>query len=89
MSQRFYVSPPVGENKAMIAGPEAHHLLHVMRAKVGDEVVLFDGVGYEYRARISALRRQEASVEILHRTAVGLEPGPLVAANVECPRLTP
>lgn len=34
------------------AGPEAHHLLHVLRAKRGDELVVFDGQGREARARV-------------------------------------
>lgn len=59
MSDRYYLSttPTVGEAK--LEGAEAHHLLHVMRGQVGDEVTLFDGTGGQYRATILTCGRSE------------------------------
>ena len=41
---------------------EAHHLLHVLRLKVGDSVTLFDGKGGEAAAEIVAMSRSSATV---------------------------
>ena len=53
MSERFFSPHPITAGGMMLDGPEAHHLLHVMRAAVGDEVTLFDGSGAEFDARPS------------------------------------
>lgn len=39
--------------------------MHVMRAKVGDEVELFDGSGLVARAQVNVLRRQSVDLQIL------------------------
>jgi len=49
MSERFYSPHPITAGCMMLDGPEAHHLLHVMRASVGDEVTLFDDSGAEFK----------------------------------------
>lgn len=72
MSDRFFIDKPIGET-ATLAGAEAHHLLHVMRARVGDTVTLFDGSGVEYAASIAATRRSEVACEITERHEVDRE----------------
>ena len=57
MSHRYYVEEPIIEAQAMLAGPEAHHLAHVMRTKVGEAVTLFDGAGQEHTARVTKIER--------------------------------
>jgi 16S rRNA (uracil1498-N3)-methyltransferase len=42
---------------------QAHYLRHVMRLKPGDRVVLFNGRGGEYPARITTLDRRHACCE--------------------------
>lgn len=63
---RVYVDIPLAVG-ARIALPDgaAGHLLRVLRAQVGDACVLFNGDGNDYDARIAAIGRREASVEIL------------------------
>jgi 16S rRNA (uracil1498-N3)-methyltransferase len=79
MTHRYHVDRPIAQGLATLTGPEAHHLLHVMRAKPGDEVVLFDGSGDEFSARVETLRRSEADLAILGRHTVSRElPCPLV-----------
>ncbi len=73
MSQRFFAPSMQRGKKALIEGAEAHHLLNVMRAKIGDEVTLFDGQGHE--ASASIVGRDKKSVE--------LEVGPIVAVDLE------
>lgn len=79
MTHRYFVDRPIVQETATLTGPEAHHLLHVMRAKPGDEVVLFDNSGDEFPARVATLRRSEADLAIIERQTVDRElPCPLV-----------
>ena len=79
MTHRYFVDRPITQETATLTGPEAHHLLHVMRAKPGDEVVLFDNSGDEFPARVATLRRSEADLAILERQTIDRElPCPLV-----------
>src|SRR4051795_12399718 len=73
MSERFFSPYPISGGGMMLDGPEAHHLLHVMRAAVGDEVTLFDGSGAEFRATVQTLRRTDAELRIIERREVDRE----------------
>ncbi len=73
MSHRYFVDRSITQEMATLTGPEAHHLLHVMRAKPGDKVVLFDGSGDEFPAQVEKLRRSEADLAILGRLTVDRE----------------
>src|SRR3954452_8815963 len=73
MSERFFSPRPITAGGMMLDGPEAHHLLHVMRAAVGDEVTLFDGSGAEFRATVQTLRRTDAELRIIERREVDRE----------------
>lgn len=73
MTHRYFVDRQITEETATLTGPEAHHLLHVMRAKPGDEVVLFDGMGDEFPAEVKALRRSEVDLVIVGRESVDRE----------------
>lgn len=44
---------------------EAHHLVSVLRAGAGDEVIVFDGRGGEWDARVVAIGRRRAEIELL------------------------
>jgi 16S rRNA (uracil1498-N3)-methyltransferase len=73
MSERFYSPHPITAGCMMLDGPEAHHLLHVMRASVGDEVTLFDGSGAEFKATVQTLRRTDAELRIVERREIDRE----------------
>jgi len=73
MTDRYFADTPISGEKATLVGPEAHHLIHVMRAKPGDRVVLFDGGGAEYAAQVERLRRTEVELAILARHEVDRE----------------
>jgi len=70
----------------VLAGPEAHHLAHVMRAAVGDEITLFDGSGREFRARIERVGRSEIEASILETLAVDRELTVRVTLAVALPK---
>jgi 16S rRNA (uracil1498-N3)-methyltransferase len=73
MSQRYFVESPIATDRASLVSAEAHHLSHVMRAAVGDEVTLFDGVGAEFTARVAKIGRSSVDLEVLSRHEIDRE----------------
>ena len=64
MSERFHLpSPPAGD-AAVLTGDEARHLARVLRARPGDEVVVFAGTGVEWPARVVAVGRDEVTLAL-------------------------
>lgn len=47
--------------------------LHVLRLAIGEEVILFNGKGGEYRAVLQSLEKRSASVQVLDHLAVERE----------------
>ncbi len=86
MSTRFYVDSPITGPTASLAGAEAHHLLHVMRAEVGDRVVLFDGSGLEYQARVAAIARSTVELAVHSSETIDRELARRVTLGVALPK---
>ncbi|MGQ0546185.1 MAG: 16S rRNA (uracil(1498)-N(3))-methyltransferase [Betaproteobacteria bacterium] len=74
MVPRFYVDAPLRAG-ASCALPEesAHHALHVLRLREGEELTLFNGRGGEYACRIASLHRRSFLVDVLQHRAVERE----------------
>ena len=65
---RFYHSNPLDLNQIIILDEfSSHHALRVMRVKVDDFLVLFNGDGFEYRGRVSDINKKTINVEILSK----------------------
>ena len=63
---RFYLPPSSLHGKSFtLSGSEAHHALHVLRKKVGDEIDLFDGKDAAFKGRIDSVDAQEIRGTIL------------------------
>src|SRR5262245_53662296 len=73
MSERFFIAAPITDEQAILDGPEAHHLAHVMRAQAGQTVTLFDGSGYEFVAEIKAISKREVQLTIVERREANRE----------------
>lgn len=86
MSQRFFVEPPITGQQATLAGSEAQHLAKVMRARVGDEVMLFDGSGSEFVARVESIGRHEVELVIVRQEIVDRESKHRVTLGVALPK---
>jgi 16S rRNA (uracil1498-N3)-methyltransferase len=54
----------VQQDRIVIDGPEAHHILNVLRLEESDEVTAFDGEGREYTGVIKEARRRSLVIEI-------------------------
>lgn len=66
MRERRFLIPDIPtEGEVVIAGTEAHHLLHVLRLRPDDEVVVFDGQGQEFRAILTRCDKTNAVVKLL------------------------
>jgi 16S rRNA (uracil1498-N3)-methyltransferase len=73
MSDRFFSETPIAGADAIIDGPEAHHLLHVMRGRVGDRITVFDGSSAEFDAEVTRCDRSQVKLRILRRREVNRE----------------
>ena len=73
MSQRFFVDKIISGDTANLVGQEAQHLLKVMRADVGDELIVFDGSGDEFTAIVSGISRSDVDVTIVQRRSIERE----------------
>lgn len=61
-----------GQEVALPEGP-ATHLARVLRHEAGDACVLFNGDGFDYHGRISAVGKREVRVRLLSAEAVARE----------------
>ena len=86
MGQRFFVDEPVTSDRAVLSGAEAHHLLHVMRASIGDEVILLDGSGQEFTARIERLARSQVELAVVASRIVDRELSCEIVVGVALPK---
>lgn len=86
MADRYFSEIPIAGGNAVLAGPEAHHVAHVMRAKPGTRVVLFDGSGFEFDAEIVQVGRSEIELEVLSAREISRELPVRLTAGVALPR---
>jgi 16S rRNA (uracil1498-N3)-methyltransferase len=86
MPDRYFVAEPIAGDSARLADEEAHHLAHVMRAKADQEVVLFDGSGAEWQARVTRVGRSEVELELLARQDVDRELSCKLTLGVALPK---
>src|SRR5437870_7974163 len=64
---RFFISPENWDPGALtLAGSEAHHARDVLRMRVGEKLVLFNGRGHEITAEIVDLAIDEIGLKKLH-----------------------
>jgi 16S rRNA (uracil1498-N3)-methyltransferase len=73
MSRRCFSETPIEGSHATLGGGEAHHLLHVLRATPGMNVVLFDGSGAEFDAEVTHCGRSSVELNVLARREVSRE----------------
>ena len=62
---RVFCTPPTPEPaEILLEETEAHHLVSVNRARVGDTVVAFDGAGHEWICELAALGKRDARLKV-------------------------
>jgi 16S rRNA (uracil1498-N3)-methyltransferase len=80
MSERFFLAAPPADGRAALEGDEARHLARVLRAKVGDAIVVFDGRGDAWPARVATIARDRVGLEVGPPLARAAPPLPLTLA---------
>jgi 16S rRNA (uracil1498-N3)-methyltransferase len=86
MSERYFVDKPISLGRVVLDGPEAHHLIHVMRAMAGQQIVLFDGSGAEFPAVIQQVGRSEVELSVTSRAEINRELPVEVTLGVALPK---
>ncbi len=73
---RFYTDQPLEQGREILIADEGtlHQWKHVFRFGEGEQIVLFNGKGGEYLARILSVGRKEAAVYIAEERAVVRKP---------------
>lgn len=74
MVPRFYLDAPLrAGGVCTLSEDAAHHAVHVLRLREGDEVTLFNGRGGEFGARIASMQRLRISIDLLQHRAIERE----------------
>jgi 16S rRNA (uracil1498-N3)-methyltransferase len=74
MVPRFYLDAPLRAGSVCTLSEDAaHHAIHVLRLREGDEVTLFNGRGGEYAARIASIQRLRIAIDLLQHRAIERE----------------
>jgi 16S rRNA (uracil1498-N3)-methyltransferase len=61
---RFFLDPATWGDEASLIGDEAKHCSRVLRSRVGDQIVVFDGRGREAQAEILTLGRDCVAIRL-------------------------
>lgn len=65
MPDRFF-APSLSESGTLtLDGPEAHHLMHVLRIAAGEAVEVFDGRGLVVSAVVVAVRKRDVELRVV------------------------
>ncbi|MDR0338482.1 MAG: 16S rRNA (uracil(1498)-N(3))-methyltransferase [Planctomycetaceae bacterium] len=76
MSNRFFLDPAIStieDDRVILSGNEAHHFVRVMRGKVGDEIILFDGSGFSYRCSVESVGKATVTAHVLETLTDNIE----------------
>jgi 16S rRNA (uracil1498-N3)-methyltransferase len=80
---RFYTDAALhAGGTASLPEDAAHHAVHVLRLRAGEEVTLFNGRGGEYAARIASIERLRVTLDVLAHRALERE-SPLALTLVQ------
>jgi 16S rRNA (uracil1498-N3)-methyltransferase len=74
--------PVVASDRVTLPPDEAHHVTRVLRLGAGADVVVFDGQGHEWDARIAATDRHDVTIEIVASRTPVAEPAIAVTLAV-------
>ena len=70
---RFYVPFHAGLKNLWIDSSESHHITHVKRLKVGDNIIVFNGMGDEFEAEIEDIEDNRVKVNINQQKTISKE----------------
>jgi 16S rRNA (uracil1498-N3)-methyltransferase len=84
MADRYFLPHLPEGDQCELQGTEFHHLAHVMRARIGDRLTVFDGLGTEAGAEIVGLSKSGISLRlgVRRRDSLPTEPEIMLATAV-------
>jgi 16S rRNA (uracil1498-N3)-methyltransferase len=72
---RFHLPPKECQAGLLtLAGREAHHALHVLRLRAGEQVVILDGAGREFFCRVENFDRDKVHLAVLETKSIPAPP---------------
>ncbi|MDR3238640.1 MAG: 16S rRNA (uracil(1498)-N(3))-methyltransferase [Clostridiales bacterium] len=76
MPKYFARADSIGDKSVLITGENATHLIHSLRARPGESVIVCDGAGTDYHCRISEISARDGRVvlSILQTAPADTEP---------------
>jgi 16S rRNA (uracil1498-N3)-methyltransferase len=74
MSHRFFLpQKQIKHPMSTVTGADVNHIKNVLRLKLEDHIILFDGTGVEYIARIVQLSSNKIVVELIDKRVLSSE----------------
>ena len=74
MAARFYVDAPLRAGSVCTLSEDAaHHAIHVLRLREGEDITLFNGRGGEFAARIASIQRLKIAIDLLQHRPIERE----------------
>ncbi len=86
MPDRFYAPEMCDSETVSIDGQEAQHMLRVLRLEFGSRVQIFDGVGTQAEAELTASARNRVELRILERQTDSAQCGPSLVLATAVPK---
>lgn len=72
-AERFYIDADLA-GTLTLTGPEQHHLAHVMRIRIGEQIELVNGRGALATAEVVSISKRDATLTVLSATQTPLSP---------------
>ena len=85
MAHRYFLTS-INENTATVSGPEAAHLVKVMRIREGDSVVLTDRNGWDYNAVAKTIDKAEITFDVVSKERNPAEPDKKLTVYMALPK---
>ena len=85
MAHRYFLTT-INENTATVAGPEAAHLVKVMRIREGDSVILTDRSGWDYTAVAKEIAKDEIIFDVVSKEENPAEPAKKLTVYMALPK---
>ena len=72
---RIYIPPEnILDTEVVLQAEQAHRIRTVLRLRIGDAFVVFDGTGKEYRVKLGRITNREGTATIESITAINRDP---------------
>lgn len=72
---RFFIPPnAIQADSILFPSDNAHQISRVLRLRVGDQIAVMDGLGWQYRVELTVVSRENVSGKVLEKSVISGEP---------------